>query len=129
MKNKISSREILVNEIRFAANPVMYLFGFIETETGFNPVRFVCSKRELYRLLTQNGKAGDEIISLIQRLPKEPHSSPLSIDLVEHFGITVPLKAFAIQMQIPFPEKTSRAKDDGESNVMFIERVVPFSAA
>ena len=130
MKKPFNSREIFVNEIRFERTDVIYLLGFICTEGKFTRSRFVCNRKLLYTLLSQNGKTGQEIISLIRQLLKHPHSVPLCIDMIDRFGTTQPLKAFAIQMQIPFAENNFEdANPESVSELLFIERIIPFPAA
>jgi hypothetical protein len=125
MENKISSREIFVNEIRFYRAHVIHLFGFICTNGNYQPTRFVCSLALLSSLLGQNGKAGRELISLIRQLLNEPHASPLSIDVIDRFGTTLPLEALSIHMQVPLCEE----KHPHIIEPIFIERVIPFPSA
>lgn len=130
MKKAYSSREIFINEIQFEWIDVIYLFGFICTEGKFKRSRFVCNRKLLYALLTQNGKVGQEIISLIRQLLKHPRATPLCIDMIDRFGTTQPLKAFSIQMQIPFSENDfEQVPADTVSELLFIERIIPFPAA
>jgi hypothetical protein len=129
MENKITSREIFVNEIQFHRADVIHLFGFIYSEGNYLPTRFVCSLTVLYSLLSQNGKPGLETISLIRQLLSEPHSSPLSIDMIDRFGTTLPLEAYSIHLQIPVPEENVVVRNPQIIEPIFIERVIPFPAA
>lgn len=130
MKSKISSSEILVNEIRFVRKNAIHLFGFINTDSTYKPTRFVCNQKLLYALLCQNGKTGREIIALLRQALSEPHTVPLCVDLVDRFGTTLPLKAQAIQMQIPFHENGFEvSRPETVSELLFIEQIVPFPAA
>jgi hypothetical protein len=129
MENKISSREIFVNEILFHRADVIHLYGFIFSKGEYRPTRFVCSLPVLSSLLGQNGKPGRETISLIKDLLNEPHASPLSIDMVDRFGTTLPLEAFSIQMLVPLRETQVVEKAPQLLEPIFIERVIPFPAA
>jgi hypothetical protein len=124
MENKISSREIFVNEIRFHRSDVIHLFGFICTEGNYQPTRFVCSLTVLFSLLSQNGKAGYELIARIRRALDGPHASPLCLDVIDQFGTTQPLEAFSIQMQTPVPVEITPQLIEP----IFIERIIPFPA-
>ncbi len=130
MKKHLNSREIFINEIQFHRKDVIYLFGFFCSDGKFVRSRFVCNRKMLYALLVQNGKTGREIIALIRTLLERPHASPLCIDLIDHFGTTLPLQAYSIQMQIPFPETSfEKANSERGNEVLFIERIIPFPAA
>jgi hypothetical protein len=128
MESKISSREIFVNEIVFNRADVIHLYGFICNNGNYVPTRFVCSLTVLSHLLSQNGKEGQEIIAQIRLLLSLPHASPLSIDVMERFGTTLPLEAYSIQMQMPMGEKAVEAANPQPAELIFIERIIPFPA-
>ena len=129
MSQKITSREIFVNEIVFHRTDVIHLYGFIFSGGDYLRTRFVCSLTLLSSLLSQNGKTGRELVEHMRQLLNEPHASPLSIDVIDRFGTTLPLEAYAIQMQMPLEENHHGESVAHPTELVFIERVIPFPAA
>ena len=129
MKKQFSQQEIFVNEIQFFKKNEICLLGFVFSEGKFQRTQFVCSRKVLHALLAQNGRQGREIAMLLRKLFATPHAVPLTVDLIDRFGTTQPLRAYSIQMQIPFGEYEPQKKGSlSTSELLLIERVLSFPA-
>lgn len=119
-----NSREIFVNEIVLHDRTDAYLFGFVQQQGNYCETQFVIGRKLLHKLLLLNGKKGEQIVHYLKQAELHPHAVPISADLVELFGTTVPLQADAIQLQIPFVKNA-----DGElepvqnSELLFVDAI------
>lgn len=62
--------------------------GFTEVDGAHAEVTQQYSRTELEYILTRNRKIGEALLSEMERIMSEPHTVPVSVDLIQRFGYT-----------------------------------------
>ncbi|MBK7149068.1 MAG: hypothetical protein IPH78_09660 [Bacteroidetes bacterium] len=118
--HKLTEQEILVNEVILKQNNEVHLYGFLSQNECYTEAVFVISPLLFRQLLLQNGDLGREILQQLHEELSYPHRAPYELNVVEKFGTTLPLRAGAIQLQIPFG-----AHDTYATKVLFVQEILP----
>jgi hypothetical protein len=118
--------EIYVNEIEFRSKQEASLFGFIHHGGKFHETQYIISRKHLQTLLSENKRAGVEILWHIENLFVGPHESPASLNLIDLFGTTQLLEAGEIKLGIPCYETAQGEPAQGlHYDLCFIDDVTP----
>ncbi len=122
-----AKHEIYVNEIEFRSKEEVSLYGFLHDCGQFHETQYVISRKDLQTLLSQNKRAGVEILWMIENLFVQPHASPASLNLIDLFGTTQVFEAGEIKLDVPFYEdEHGNLKPSAAREILFVEEVIPF---
>ena len=88
--------------------------------------QYITNKKNLYLLLKNSGKAGNQIINLIIDAFAHPHSVPVTLNLKEIFGKAICLQHCLLKLDRSFYEnEVGEWKIDYKTNLFFIDAVKP----
>jgi hypothetical protein len=122
----ITRDKIFFSEIEFFSSEEVTLIGEIEMNGKTEFAQYITNKKNLYLLLKNSGKVGQEIIYMIMDAFKRPHSSPVAINLKEVFGKAVCLQHCMVKLDRSFYEnEAGEWKIDYSTNLFFIDAVKP----
>ena len=125
----IVRNKILFSEIEFFSSEEVTLIGEIEINGKTEFAQYITNKKNLYLLLKNSGKVGQEIIYLIMDAFKRPHEVPVALHLKEIFGKPVCLQHCAVKLDRSFYEnEAGEWKVDFNTNLFFIDAVKPLEA-
>ena len=121
--------KILFSQIEFFSPEEVTLIGEIEMNGKTEFAQYITSKKNLYLLLKNSGKVGQEIIYLIMDAFKRPHEVPVTLNLTEIFGKPVCLNHCSIKLDRSFYEnEAGEWKIDYNTNLFFIDAIKPLEA-
>jgi hypothetical protein len=121
--------KILFSEIEFFSSEEVTLIGEIEMNGKTEFAQYITNKKNLYTLLKNSGKVGQEIIYLIMDAFKRPHAVPVSLHLKDIFGKAVCLQHCMVKLDRSFYEnEAGEWKIDFNTNLFFIDAVKPLEA-
>ncbi|MCW3124466.1 MAG: hypothetical protein JWO03_124 [Bacteroidetes bacterium] len=121
--------KILFSEIEFFSSEEVTLIGEIEMNGKTEFAQYITNKKNLYLLLKNSGKVGQEIIYMIMDAFKRPHEVPVALHLKEIFGKAVCLQHCAVKLDRSFYEnEAGEWKVDYNTNLFFIDAVKPLEA-
>lgn len=123
-----AKHEIYVNEIEFTAKDEVSLFGFVHECGKFIETQYIISRKDLQILLSQNSKAGIEILWQIENLFAFPHAAPASLNLIDLFGTTQVFDACEIKLDVPFyQDEQGNLMPCQNHKLLFVEEVIPIT--
>lgn len=118
--------KIIVSDLEFFSSDEVSLIGQIEMHGEMVPCQYLTNKKNLYLILKDSGKVGQEIIYMIMEKFKRPHSSVINFNLKEIFGRPVSLDKCLVKLDRSFFEnECGEWKIDYDSNLFFIDCVKP----
>lgn len=120
----ISITEILANEIVFQSRDEITIYGFRHSNGSYVPCEFVISREHFNILLSQNDKTGIEILWKAEQLFVQAHSHQPEINLIDLFGMTQPLKAAGIEIEMGEYEDGM-----GDTELWFVKSVATLEGA
>ena len=121
--------KILFSEIEFFSSEEVTLIGEIEMNGKTEFAQYITNKKNLYLLLKNSGKVGQQIIYMIMDAFKRPHEVPVSLRLKEIFGKAICLQHCLVKLDRPFYEnEAGEWKIDYNTNLFFIDAVKPLEA-
>ena len=123
-----AKNELYVNEIEFTSKDEVSLFGFIQDCGKFLETQYIISRKDLQILLSQNSKAGIDILWQIENLFASPHAAPASLNLIDLFGTTQVFDACEIKLDVPFyQDEHGNLAPCPTHEVLFVEEVTPLN--
>ena len=121
--------KILFSEIEFFSSEEVTLIGEIEMNGKTEFAQYITNKKNLYLLLKNSGKIGQQIIYMIMDAFKRPHEVPVSLRLKEIFGKAICLQHCLVKLDRSFYENEAGDwKIDYNTNLFFIDAVKPLEA-
>jgi hypothetical protein len=121
-----AKNEIYVNEIEFTNVDEVSLFGFLHDCGKFFETQYIITRKDLQILLSQNRRAGIEILWQIETLFAYPHSAPASLNLIDLFGTTQVFDACEIKLIAPICHNGPGNLAPGQTHeLFFVEQVTP----
>ena len=121
--------KILFSEIEFFSSEEVTLIGEIEMNGKTEFAQYITNKKNLYLLLKNSGKVGQQIIYMIMDAFKRPHEVPVSLRLKEIFGKAICLQHCLVKLDRSFYEnEAGEWKIDYNTNLFFIDAVKPLEA-
>ena len=121
--------KILFSEIEFFSSEEVTLIGEIEMNGKTEFAQYITNKKNLYLLLKNSGKIGQQIIYMIMDAFKRPHEVPVSLRLKEIFGKAICLQHCLVKLDRSFYEnEAGEWKIDYNTNLFFIDAVKPLEA-
>jgi len=118
----IYTQQLYVNEIVLANDEEIHLLGFSKQAGQFVPVNVIGNYDQLYELLYQSGKVGNEIALRIDVTLSAPHAAPLSIDLVDLFGLTQILACRSMVLE-PADEQPLITSVHNRPETLFVQHI------
>ena len=119
----------LFSEIEFFSSEEVTLIGEIEMNGKTEFAQYITNKKNLYLLLKNSGKIGQQIIYMIMDAFKRPHEVPVSLRLKEIFGKAICLQHCLVKLDRSFYEnEAGEWKIDYNTNLFFIDAVKPLEA-
>jgi len=126
LQASLTRNKILFSEIEFFSSEEVTLIGEIEMNGKTEFAQYITNKKNLYLLLKNSGKAGNQIINLIIDAFTHPHSVPVIINLKEIFGKAICLQHCLLKLDRSFYEnEVGEWKIDYKTNLFFIDAVKP----
>jgi hypothetical protein len=126
LQASLTRNKILFSEIEFFSSEEVTLIGEIEMNGKTEFAQYITNKKNLYLLLKNSGKAGNQIINLIIEAFAHPHSVPVTLHLKEIFGKPVCLQHCLLKLDRSFYEnEVGEWKIDYKTNLFFIDAVKP----
>ena len=126
LQASLTRNKILFSEIEFFSSEEVTLIGEIEMNGKTEFAQYITNKKNLYLLLKNSGKAGNQIINLIIDAFNHPHSVPVTLNLKEIFGKPVCLQHCLLKLDRSFYEnEVGEWKIDYKTNLFFIDAVKP----
>jgi hypothetical protein len=126
LQASLTRKKILFSEIEFFSSEEVTLIGEIEMNGKTEFAQYITNKKNLYLLLKNSGKTGQQIIYLITEAFKHPHSVPVTLNLKEIFGKAVCLQHCLLKLDRSFYEnEVGEWKIDYKTNLFFIDAVKP----
>jgi len=126
LQASLTRNKILFSEIEFFSSEEVTLIGEIEMNGKTEFAQYITNKKNLYLLLKNSGKAGNQIINLIIDAFAHPHSVPVTLNLKEIFGKAICLQHCLLKLDRSFYEnEVGEWKIDYKTNLFFIDAVKP----
>ncbi len=126
LQASLTRNKILFSEIEFFSSEEVTLIGEIEMNGKTEFAQYITNKKNLYLLLKNSGKAGQQIINLIIDAFAHPHSVPVTLNLKEIFGKAICLQHCLLKLDRSFYEnEVGEWKIDYKTNLFFIDAVKP----
>lgn len=126
LQASLTRNKILFSEIEFFSSEEVTLIGEIEMNGKTEFAQYITNKKNLYLLLKNSGKAGNQIINLIIEAFAHPHSVPVTLNLKEIFGKAICLQHCLLKLDRSFYEnEVGEWKIDYKTNLFFIDAVKP----
>lgn len=86
----ISYQKVFLNEVEVYGKNKYVIYGFVGKGGKFYEMKETIDREALEYLLVRNLKVGTEIISRISDAGNFPHEVPITISLLDIFGMTQP---------------------------------------
>ena len=126
LQASLTRNKILFSEIEFFSSEEVTLIGEIEMNGKTEFAQYITNKKNLYLLLKNSGKAGNQIINLIIDAFAHPHSVPVTLNLKEIFGKAICLQHCLLKLDRSFYEnEVGEWKIDYKTNLFFRDAVKP----
>src|ERR1700722_71758 len=126
LQASLTRNKILFSELEFFSSEEVTLIGEIEMNGKTEFAQYITNKKNLYVLLKNSGKAGNQIINLIIDAFAHPHSVPVTLNLKEIFGKAICLQHCLLKLDRSFYEnEVGEWKIDYKTNLFFIDAVKP----
>ena len=125
----LTRNKIFFSDIEFFSSEEVTLIGEIEMNGKTEFAQYITNKKNLYLLLKNSGRVGQQIIYIITEAFKRPHAVPVALNLKEIFGKAVCLQHCLLKLDRSFYEnEVGEWKIDYKTNLFFIDAVKPLVA-
>ena len=125
----LTRNKIFFSDIEFFSSEEVTLIGEIEMNGKIEFAQYITNKKNLYLLLKNSGRVGQQLIYMITEAFKHPHAVPVALNLKEIFGKAVCLQHCLLKLDRSFYEnEVGEWKIDYKTNLFFIDAVKPLVA-